>query len=122
MVLTREALHTTGAVWPELTWHLGFAERVQVRLYEDAGDGEGPQRITTVRCAWDAAARALTLTREVDGAPRPTPRPERLLLHGPPFDEGASLKVDEAQVKVSWLDGGVLELKGRGDWERVRIE
>ncbi len=46
VALTRPAPHTTTANWTELEWHVHAAAEVRGRLYEDAGEGWGPSRLT----------------------------------------------------------------------------
>jgi alpha-glucosidase len=126
LALTAPALHTTSALWEALTWvlHVSPAGDVEGRLYEDAGEGGAPGRLTrlTGRASGggeggEGAGLVLTRTVEGDGpaAPRTT---ERLLVHGL---ARAPREVAGAQAFRWHAAGGVLALTVPADWTRVEV-
>ncbi|WP_278911897.1 TIM-barrel domain-containing protein [Deinococcus wulumuqiensis] len=80
LALTTAAQHTTSANWPELTWHVAVGDEIHGELYEDAGNGDGPSRRTTLRGDW--AGDTLTLRRREEGDLASGRQREQLYLYG----------------------------------------
>lgn len=111
LALTSAAEHTTDANWSALTWHVTLAPNICGELYEDAGDGDGPARVTTLTGHFDGTR--LTLERETDGALGWMRDTETLHLHG--FSEvtavdgvsewqfNEALHLLQLTVPVNWL-------------------
>ncbi len=113
VALTDSAPHTGEANWPVLTWHVHAADQVTGTLYEDAGDGYGPARVTKLRGEQEGGT--LRLTREVTGdlpAGRDT---ETLFVYGLEGTESVS-------GATSWaFQGGALRLEVAADWRDIEI-
>ena len=113
VALTESAAHTTHANWPALTWHVHAADRIAGRLYEDAGDGYGPSRVTTLRGERDGDT--LRLTREVRGELAPERQEETLYLYGLSAPQSVS-------GALSWaFENGALRLGAQADWGEITI-
>lgn len=111
--LTESAPHTTGANWAALTWHVHAADTVEGTLYEDAGDGYGPSRVTTLR--GERGEGTLRLTREVVGALSLTRAHETLCVYGLAGVAGVEGVPD-------WrFQDGVLRLSLPGLWQNLTI-
>ena len=52
LATTNAAKHTTTANWTSLTWHILPSSTIQGVLFEDAGDGYGATRVSTISGDW----------------------------------------------------------------------
>jgi alpha-glucosidase len=111
---TETALHTTHARWEKLSWlaHAG-PEGFKGQLYEDAGDGDGPHRLTQL---WaERSGSRLVLGREETGDLPRVARTEQLHLLG-------LEQVADVQGARSWhFDDGLLRLTLPEGWTEVSI-
>lgn len=111
--LTEPALHTTTASWASLTWEVHAAPEVRGRLYEDAGDGDGPSRTTTLTGGLEGGA--LWLERRSEGKLPLGRKVEILRVHGltaPGAVKGA---------RAHRVAGGALEIEVEAGWDRVEV-
>ncbi|MFC3862213.1 glycoside hydrolase family 31 protein [Deinococcus antarcticus] len=111
--LTDPAPHTTTANWATLDWHLGLAEEIEGELYEDAGNGFGPSRLTTLR--GHLSGDTMTLRREVSGDLALTRQSETLYLHG-------VAGVENVEGTADWQqDEAQLVLRVPADWSTLTL-
>jgi alpha-glucosidase len=80
VALSRPALHTTTARWPELEWHVHAARSFSAAVYEDEGDGYGPFRET--RLAGERDGTQVRIRWHVQGELPPARTADRLQLYG----------------------------------------
>ncbi|MFL5355626.1 glycoside hydrolase family 31 protein [Archangium sp.] len=113
LALTEPALHTTTANWSRLTWHLHAAERVEARLYEDAGEGYGDFRLTRLLGVRDG--NRFVLERSTEGSLPLARDMETLRIYGlPPPREVVGARSHR-------LGNGVLELVVEAGWQRLEV-
>jgi alpha-glucosidase len=113
LALTEPALHTTSANWSQLTWCIHAAERVEARLYEDAGEGYGASRLT--RLTGGLSGDRFVLERSTEGTLPLARDTETLRVYGlPPPKEVVGAR--EHRVR-----NGALELTVAADWTRVEV-
>lgn len=113
VALTEPALHTTSANWKQLTWHIHAAERMEARLYEDAGEGYGESRRTRLRGGLEA--ERWVLERSVEGSLPLERTSEVLRLYG------LSWPIDVVGARAWRFEGGVLELQVDASWQRLEV-
>ncbi|MCI0670097.1 MAG: glycoside hydrolase family 31 protein [Myxococcaceae bacterium] len=113
LAVTEPALHTTTALWPELTWHVHVGPEVKGVLYEDAGDGYGAARRTRLRGGTEGGR--FVLERHVEGAVSPPRDTETLLLHG-------LTQPREVTGARAWdVEDGTLRVVVDAAWERIEV-
>ena len=113
VALTEAAQHTTTANWKTLQWHVYAAKNVLGQLYEDAGDGYGPSRYTTVNGSLSAGR--FELQRSTEGALKLAREVERLRIYG--LESVARV---EGALDASYEDG-LLEVRAAADWHKLEI-
>lgn len=114
VALTDPARHTTSASWGELTWHVHAAREVRGRLFEDEGDGAGPERWTELRGGLDNGV--FRLERAARGALPMARAAETLWIYGltPPS------RVTGARAHR--LSGGAVVCELAADWDALEIQ
>ncbi|HEX8819646.1 MAG TPA: glycoside hydrolase family 31 protein [Archangium sp.] len=113
LALTEPALHTTSANWPRLTWHLHAAERVEARLYEDAGEGYGASRLT--RLSGGLTGDRFVLERSTEGTLPLARDTETLRVYGLPAPK------EVIGAREHHVRDGVLELTMEAGWRRLEV-
>ncbi|CAM3281731.1 glycoside hydrolase family 31 protein [Corallococcus sp. ZKHCc1 1396] len=114
VALTQPAMHTTDANWKHLEWHVHAAPEVRGRLYEDAGDGYGPSRLTELRGR--LADGVLRLERSEAGALERARTEETVRVYG----LGSVRQVTGALAHR--FEDRVLELRVEAGWTRLVVE
>jgi alpha-glucosidase len=114
LALTEPALHTTSANWSSLTWHVHAAERVEARLYEDAGEGYGESRLT--RLSGGLTGDRFVLERSTEGALPLARDTETLRVYG------LSAPKEVVGARAHHVrDGVLLELTVDAGWRRLEV-
>jgi alpha-glucosidase len=113
VALTQPAPHTTTANWSALEWHVHAAAEVRGRLYEDAGEGWGPSRLTHL--TGGLVGGVFRLERRTEGALPPTRSEESLRVYGLP-----GVRTVTGAREHRFTDG-VLELRVDAAWERLEV-
>ncbi|MFY0564998.1 hypothetical protein ACN28E_14240 [Archangium lansingense] len=113
LALTEPALHTTSANWSQLTWHVHVAERVDARLYEDAGEGYGESRLT--RLSGERVGDRFVLERSTEGSLPLARDTETLRLYGLPAPR------EVVGAREHRVRDGVLELTVDAEWQRLEV-
>jgi alpha-glucosidase len=113
LALTEPAPHTTSANWFRLTWYLHAAERLEARLYEDAGEGYGEARLT--RLSGGLSGARFVLERSTEGSLPLARDTEMLRVYGLP----APMEVVGA--REHHVRDGVLELTVDAGWRRLEV-
>jgi alpha-glucosidase len=113
LALTEPALHTTSANWTSLTWHLHAAERVEARLYEDAGEGYGESRLT--RLSGGLTGERFVLERSTEGTLPLARETETLRVYGLPAP------TEVVGAREHRVRDGVLELTVDAGWRRLEV-
>lgn len=119
LALTAPAMHTTTASWAELTWHVHAGDSVRASLYEDAGDGAGPSRVTRIEGGFTKDGKHFELVRRAEGDLPLARTSEVLCLYGP-WDGLSPLAVRGA--RFTRADAGLLTLEVAADWDRIEID
>jgi alpha-glucosidase len=113
LALTEPALHTTSANWASLTWHIHAAERVEARLYEDAGEGYGESRLT--RLSGGLTGERFVLERSTEGTLPLARDTETLRVYGLPTPK------EVVGAREHRVRDGVLELTVDAGWRRLEV-
>ncbi|WP_257461656.1 glycoside hydrolase family 31 protein [Archangium lipolyticum] len=113
LALTEPAQHTTSANWAHLTWHIHAAERVEARLYEDAGDGYGASRLTRLAGEWKGDR--FVLERSVEGSLPLARETETLCVYA------LSTPREVLGAREHRFVDGLLLLEVEAGWSRVEV-
>ena len=114
VALTRSAPHTTTANWEHLEWHIHAGEGVNATLYEDAGDGYGDYRLTTLTGGFDRGR--LVLERKVQGTLPLARQTETLRIYGL-----KGVRSITGALELRGVVNGVLEVPMSANWDRLVV-
>ncbi|MDY7230536.1 TIM-barrel domain-containing protein [Hyalangium rubrum] len=114
VALTRPAAHTTTANWDYLEWHIHAGPDVRLSLYEDAGDGYGESRLTTITGGMDRGR--FWLERRVQGNLATPREKETLRIYGL-----KGVRAITGALELGSLVDGVLEVPMSVKWDRLVV-
>lgn len=114
VALTQPAPHTTTANWEQLEWHIHAGPDVRLSLYEDAGDGYGESRLTTITGGMDRGR--FWLERRVQGSLAPARETETLRIYGL-----KGVRSVTGALELRSLVDGILELPMSVGWDRLVV-
>jgi alpha-glucosidase len=107
------ASHTTSANWAAVEWHVFAGPEVRASLFEDEGDGYGPNRTTTLVGGVDGGV--FRLERRAGGGLATAREAEVLRVYGLPGVAAVSGALGHG------FEGGVLEARLAPDWTRLEV-
>ncbi len=114
VALTDPAPHTTTANWAHLEWHIHAGPDLRLRLYEDAGEGYGESRLTTLTGGMDRGR--FWLERRVQGSLPLMRERETLFLYGL-----KGVRSITGALELGSLVDGVLEVPMSANWDRLVV-